>query len=506
MKPVYIFDTTLRDGEQSPGAALTPESKLEIAKQLATLGVDIIEAGFPISSPGDFRAVKSIAETVRGPVIAALARTKDADIDRAFEAVRHADKPRIHTFIATSPIHMKHKIRLNPDEVLKMAEAGVRRARSYVDDVEFSAEDATRSEPDFLCKVFRAAIKAGAGVINIPDTVGYTTPEEFADLIRYIREQVPETDDITLSVHCHNDLGLAVANSLAAIEAGAAQIECAVNGLGERAGNTALEEVVMALATRRDFYGYKTNIVTEQIYRTSRMVSTLSGMPVQPNKAIVGMNAFAHESGIHQDGVLKERSTYEIMTPESVGLTSNRIVLGKLSGRHALGERLKELGYSLSGEAFERAFSRFKEIADRKGELGDADLQAIVDEEIYSVDETYRLEYFAVTSGSAAVPTATVTLLVDGKQVQEAATGDGPVDAIYKAFERIACTGAVLSDWAIRAVSSGEDALGDVTLKLTKDSRSYLGRGVSTDILEASARAYVSALNRLVRASAKNGC
>ncbi|MDP2858356.1 MAG: 2-isopropylmalate synthase [Bacillota bacterium] len=499
---IRIFDTTLRDGEQSPGAALTAEAKLEIARQLALLQVDVIEAGFPISSPGDFLAVKSIAESVRGPIIAGLARTKDADIDRAYEAVKGASKPRIHTFVATSDIHMRHKMRVTPSDVLAMTEAGVRRARSYVDDVEFSAEDATRSDPGFLCQVFQVAIEAGATTLNIPDTVGYTTPAEFQRLIHHIRDRVPGIGGVTLSVHCHNDLGLAVANSLAAVEAGVRQVECTVNGLGERAGNTALEEIVMALMTRKDHYACSTGVVTEQLHRTSRMVSALSGMPVQPNKAIVGANAFAHESGIHQDGVLKERTTYEIMSPQSIGLSSNRLVLGKLSGRHAFRERLHELGLTLDNQALERAFVRFKDLADRKGELGDSDLEAIVQEEIQGVPEVYRLDYFAVTSGSTAVPTATVALTSSNGRVQEAATGDGPVDAVYRAIERVVNSGAALSDWSIRAVSGGQDALGEVTLRLTHGRHTYLGRGVSTDILEASARAYLSAVNRLAQAPA----
>lgn len=493
MRRIRIFDTTLRDGEQSPGVALMTEEKLEIARQLARLQVDIIEAGFPITSPGDFAAVRRIAEEVRGPVIAALARASKGDIDRAWEAVAAAERPRIHTFIATSDVHMKYKLRKEPREVKEAAVAAVRYARSLCADVEFSAEDATRSKPEFLAEIFGAVAEAGATTMNVPDTVGYTTPQEFFQLISFLRERVP---GVIWSVHCHNDLGLAVANSLAAIEAGADQVECTVNGIGERAGNTALEELVMALATRRDRYGVSTGIVTPQIYRASRLVSTLTGMPVQPNKAIIGANAFAHESGIHQDGVLKERTTYEIMKAEDIGLPSNKLVLGKHSGRHAFRERLGELGFELSPEDTEKAFRRFKELADKKKEVSDADIRALVEDELSTVPETLTLDYLHVSSGNQAVPTATVKIRRQGELLQEAACGDGPVDAVYRAIERAAGARLTLLEYSLKAVTGGRDALGEVTVRLQGSTGTFVGRGVSTDVIEASAKAYVNALNK----------
>lgn len=502
---IYIFDTTLRDGEQSPGVALTAHEKVEIGQALAELGVDVIEAGFPISSPGDFQGVKAIAEQVRGPVIAALCRTDLADIDAAHQATKPAPRRRIHTFIATSEIHMKYKLRMEPDDVIAAAERAVRYARNLCDDVEFSAEDATRSNWEFLARVFSAAVAAGATTINVPDTVGYTTPEEFRNLIRYLREHVKGAEKVRFSVHCHNDLGMAVANSLAAIEAGAEQVEGTINGIGERAGNVSLEEVVMALRTRRDRYGKTTGIRTERIYRTSRLVSTLTGMPVQPNKAIVGANAFAHMSGIHQDGVLKEPLTYEIMKPQDVGLSQSLIVMGKLSGRHAFRDRLNQLGYALNDEEFKKAFAAFKELADRKKDgITDRDIEAIVSAELHTPPETYRLESFHVTSGTTTVPTATVRLRFRDEVHQEAATGDGPVDALYRAIDRISGLRCRLQDYALKAVTSGQDALGEVTVKVEAgpDPQGHpivaLGRGVSTDIVEASAKAYVAALNKVV--------
>ncbi|HHY46406.1 MAG TPA: 2-isopropylmalate synthase [Firmicutes bacterium] len=495
---VQVFDTTLRDGEQSPGASLNVKEKVEIARQLARLNVDVIEAGFPIASPGDFEAVKAIAEEVTGPTIAALARATKTDIDRAWEALRHARRPRIHTFIATSDIHMKYKLRKEPAQVLEMAVAAVKLAKSYVEDVEFSAEDATRSNPEFLKTVFEEVIKAGATVLNVPDTVGYATPQEFARLICYLKENVKGIDKVILSVHCHNDLGLAVANSLVAIENGAQQVECTVNGIGERAGNAALEEIVMALATRRDYYDAVTRVVTEQIYRTSRMVSTFTGIAVQVNKAIVGDNAFAHEAGIHQDGILKERTTYEIMTPESIGLTRSRLVLGKHSGRHAFAERLKELGYVLTNEEINRAYEEFIALADKKKEVSDRDIEAIVEGRHAVSQDRLSLDYLTVVSGNKTVPTATVRLYRDGQLVEEAACGDGPVDATYKAIDRITGERTQLVDYSIRAATSGKDALGEVVVKIRDNGNLFTGRGVSTDIIEASAIAYINAINKML--------
>ncbi|HHV79477.1 MAG TPA: 2-isopropylmalate synthase [Firmicutes bacterium] len=495
---VKFFDTTLRDGEQTPGVNLSAREKLEIARQLARLKVDVIEAGFPITSVGDFEAVKAIAEKVEGPVIAALARANKADIDRAWEAVKYSKRPRIHTFIATSPIHMQCKLKKSPEEVLKTAREAVAYAKSLCDDVEFSAEDATRSDPDFLCTVFGAAVEAGATVINIPDTVGYTTPEEFRRLLRYVKEHTPGICSVELSVHCHNDLGLAVANSLAAIEEGVTQIECTVNGIGERAGNTSLEEVAMALYVRRDQYAKTFQLDTTQIYKSSKLVSALTGISVQPNKAVVGMNAFAHQSGIHQDGVLKERTTYEIMNPQVVGVPSNRLVLGKVSGRHAFREKLREMGYEPSEAEVEKLFREFKLLCDRKKEVHDEDLQALLENELRSVPEEIKLEYFHVTSGNNTVPTATIRISQAGRYLQEAASGDGPIDALFNAIDRATGFNCHLIEYSLKAVTSGKDALGEVSLKLQFQDRSYTGRGISTDVIEASVRAYMNALNRLL--------
>jgi len=496
---IYIFDTTLRDGEQSPGVSLNAGEKLQIARQLARLGVDVIEAGFPVASPGDFEAVRAIAREVRGVTIAGLARTSFDDIDRAWEALKDAEQPRIHTFIATSDIHLRHKLRMSAEQVLEAAVAAVKRAKGYVSDVEFSAEDASRSELDFLCRVLEAVIAAGATVINIPDTVGYAVPDEFARFIREIRNRVAGIEKVILSVHCHNDLGLAVANSLAAVAAGAEQVEGAINGIGERAGNVSLEEVIMALYTRRDQYDCTTGVRTEEIYRTSRLVSSLTGMPIQPNKAIVGKNAFAHEAGIHQDGVLKERTTYEIMNPKMVGISHSSLVLGKHSGRHAFRDRLAELGYALSDEELDNAFQRFKNLADKKKEITDADLEAIVDDELRPVPVTYALEYLHISSGTTVVPTATVGLKKGDELREEAACGNGPVDAICRAVDKVTGVPCTLISWGINAVTSGKDAIGEVTLKITENGgRPYIGRGISTDILEASAKAYVNAVNKLL--------
>ncbi len=496
---VYIFDTTLRDGEQSPGVSLNVQEKLEIARQLERMGIDIIEAGFPITSQGDFAAVKAISREIRGVTVAGLARTNFDDIDRAWEALKEAEQPRIHTFIATSDIHLKYKLRLSRDQVVEAAVAAVKRALKYTSDVEFSAEDASRSDLDFLCRIFTAVVEAGAKVINIPDTVGYTSPQEYQHIIRTIRNRIPNPDQVVLSVHCHNDLGLAVANSLAAVQAGARQIEGAINGIGERAGNVALEEVIMALYTRRDQFKVTTGIKTEEIYRTSRLVSKLTGMPVQYNKAIVGKNAFAHEAGIHQDGVLKERTTYEIMNPVMVGISQSSLVLGKHSGRHAFRQRLTELGYILTDEELNKAFIRFKALADKKKDISDFDLEAIVDEEIRQIDGTYRLEYLQISTGSNIVPTATVGLREGEKVLQDAGCGGGPVDAIYKTIDKITGINCTLRHYAINAVTGGKDALGDVTVRISNDSkRVYIGRGVSTDVLEASAKAYVNAVNKMI--------
>jgi len=503
---VYIFDTTLRDGEQSPGVSLNAGEKLEIARQLARLGVDIIEAGFPITSQGDFNAVSTIAREVRGVTVAGLARTNPADIDRAWEAVKHAEQPRIHTFIATSDIHLQHKLRMSREQVIETAVAGVKRARGYTSDVEFSAEDASRSDLEFLCRVVENAIEAGATTINIPDTVGYTTPDEFADFIRGIMNGTKGIEKVVLSVHCHDDLGLAVANSLAAVLAGARQIEGAINGIGERAGNASIEEVVMSLYTRRDRYGLETGVNTEEIYRTSKLVSKLTGMSIQPNKAVVGKNAFAHEAGIHQDGVLKERTTYEIMNPAMVGISHSNLVLGKHSGRHAFRSRLVELGFSLSDEELNKAFIRFKEMADRKKEISDHDIEAIVENEIRKVPATYELAYLHISSGTTIVPTATVGLTQGEELVEEAACGNGPVDAICKAADKITGYHCRLASWEISAITAGKDALGEVTLRIAENNtdKLYMGRGISTDILEASARAYVNAVNKMIYEK-KNG-
>ncbi|HHY70316.1 MAG TPA: 2-isopropylmalate synthase [Thermoanaerobacterales bacterium] len=502
-RKIEIFDTTLRDGEQTPGISLNVKEKLEIARQLEKLSVDVIEAGFPVASKGDFNAVKSIAENVKGPVIAGLARASLKDIDRAAEAVKDAARPRIHTFIASSPIHMKYKLKMTEQQVLEAAVAAVKRAKSYVEDVEFSAEDASRSDVEFLCRLYSAAIKAGATVINVPDTVGYTTPEEFGSLIKTLMERIPEIDKVKVSVHCHDDLGMAVANSLEAIACGATQIECAVNGLGERAGNAALEEVVMALDTRKDFYQVEHNINTKHIYRTSKLISTITGVFIQPNKAVVGANAFAHESGIHQHGVLAEKSTYEIMTPQSIGLSTNILILGKHSGRHAFVERLKEIGYELPQNELNKAFERFKDLADKKKEISDLDIEAIVEDQVMRLPQHIELECFQVSTGNKSIATATVRVKIKDEIIEEAATGDGPIDAAYKALERACNMNCKLVDYSIRSVSGGKDALGEVTVKVERDGRTFLGRGLSTDIIEASVMAYTNAMNKTLW---NNGC
>lgn len=497
---VYIFDTTLRDGEQSPGISLGVREKLEIAEQLERLGVDVIEAGFPATSQGDFDAVKEIAGLVRQSVVCALARTHPDDIDRAWEAVKEARRPLIHTFISTSDIHLEYQLKKTREEVLQMAREAVKRARGYCENVEFSPMDATRSEKQYLYRVLEAAIAEGATVLNIPDTVGYSVPAEFSELITGIFDNVPGIEDVVVSVHCHNDLGLAVANSLAALECGARQVECAVNGLGERAGNASLEEIVMTLKVRKDRLGLETAIDSKEISRTSRLVSLLTGYPVQPNKAIVGSNAFAHESGIHQDGVLKERMTYEIMDATSVGLVESDIVLGKHSGRHALKEQLERLGYYLGDEELNQAFRRFKELADKKGSLSGEDIEAIALEYIRTEGQDWKLAGYEVHSGGKeAPPSATIILEREGERITERAIGDGMVDAACKAIRAALDIDAKLISFTVAAITAGLDALGDVTIQLDVAGRRVVGRGVSTDIVEASARAYINAVNKVIR-------
>lgn len=495
---VIIFDTTLRDGEQSPGASMNIEEKMQAARQLERLGVDVIEAGFPISSPGDFEAVKRIAQEVRGCSIAGLCRAADADIDRAWEALKYAARPRIHTFLATSDIHIEKKLKKTRGQILEMAVNAVKRAKGYCEDVEFSAEDATRSDRDFLCQVVQAVIDAGATTVNIPDTVGYAIPDEFGDLIRFLLQNVPNIKHAVISVHCHNDLGLAVASSLAAVKAGARQVECTVNGVGERAGNAALEEIVMAIKTRSDLFDCETGINTREICRASRLISDLTGLMVQVNKAVVGANAFAHEAGIHQHGVMADRQTYEIMDPEEVGLTSSRLVLGKHSGRHAFEQRLKDLGYSLSPAELDRAFARFKEVADKKKEIFDEDLEALVAEESYQIPEKYSLEYMNVMTSLEGIPTATIRLRCEDSELIGAGVGVGSVDAVYKTIDKLVEVPHRLMDYTVKSVTGGTDALGEVTVKLTDDVNVYTGRGTSLDIIEASAKAYIHAINKLV--------
>jgi 2-isopropylmalate synthase len=494
---IYIFDTTLRDGEQSPGASMKPDEKLLIARQLERMGVDVIEAGFPVASDGDFASVRRIAREVRGVEIAALARANTDDIDRAWEAVSDAARPRIHTFISSSDIHLKYQLRKSRTQVLDEAVAAVARARSYTPGVEFSPMDATRTDRDYLCEMVEAVIAAGATTVNIPDTVGYAVPEEFGDLIAALFDRVPNIGQAIVSVHCHNDLGLAVANSLAAIRNGARQVECTINGIGERAGNTAMEELAMALATRRDRFDFVTGVRTEQIWPASRLLSKITGIPVQPNKAIVGANAFAHESGIHQDGLIKERRTYEIMTPQSVGIEESRIVLGKHSGRHAVAERLRTLGYTLTEEEVSRVFARFKELADIKKDLYDEDLEAILYEVVFRVEDHYKLVYLHVTSGTAAVPAATMQMEVAGRLVQEAGFGVGPVDATFAAIRKITQTDHPLEKYLVHAVTGGTDAQGEVTVQLRYNGRSAVGHSAHPDVLVASAKAYINALNRI---------
>ncbi len=496
---IIIFDTTLRDGEQCPGASLNINEKIEIARQLAVLGVDVIEAGFPVSSPGDFEAVKRVAKEVKGPSICGLARAIEKDIAAAYNAVKYSKAPRIHVFLATSKIHMKYKLKKAEDEILRLAVAAVKYAKTKCDDIEFSPEDASRTEREFLYKVVDAVIRAGAKTVNIPDTVGYTTPFEFSQIIKGIYENVSCIDKAVISVHCHNDLGLGVANSLAAVLSGARQVECTINGIGERAGNASLEEIVMAIRTRSDiFRAVKTDINTKEIFKTSRLVSKLTGMLVQPNKAIVGSNAFAHESGIHQDGVLKERITYEIMRPEDVGVIGTKMVLGKHSGRHAFKERLKSLGFILKDNQLDETFNRFKVLADKKKEVFDEDLESIIDEGMSRIPEELRLKHFHIESGDRMKPSATVQVNYKSKLYDSTSCGDGPIDACFKAVDKIIKIGGKLLDYQVKSVTGGKDALGEVSVRIGFKSRVVSGRGASTDIIEASIKAYVNAVNRLL--------
>jgi len=501
---IWIFDTTLRDGEQSPGFSMNVEEKLRMAAQLAKLGVDVIEAGFPISSEGDFEAVKAVSQTIKGPVICGLCRLLRIDIDRAWEALRYAQLARIHVLGCGSDIHLEYKLRTSREQMIKDSIEAVKYARTLCDDVEFSPEDATRADVDFLCQLLEAVIEAGATTVNIPDTVGYITPGEFGALIRTIRERVSNIHRARISVHCHNDLGLGVANMLAAVENGARQVEGTINGIGERAGNAALEEIIMALKVRSNYYSHHTDIVTEEIYKTSRLLGSITGIHVQPNKAIVGDNAFAHEAGIHQHGVLSNPITYEIMTPQSIGLPHNRIVLGKHSGRHAFAKRLEDLGYELTKEEINRAFTRFKDLADKKKEIFDEDLEAIVEEQLSAAPDVFTLDYIHTSAGNQTVPTATVRLRRDDVMLQDAAIGDGPVDAAYQAIDRITGIPGRLIDYQIKAVTSGKDAIGEVHVKVQFDGSAASGKAASTDVIEASARAYLNAVNRVALRS-KNG-
>ncbi len=494
---VIVFDTTLRDGEQSPGASMNAAEKLRIAMQLEKLGVDVLEAGFPAASEGDFEAVAGIAGKLKKTEVAALARTAKKDIERAWGAISNAAKPRIHTFIATSDIHMDYKLKMTRDEVVKKAVEAVKYAKSFTDSIEFSAEDASRSDRDFLCRVFEAVIGAGATTINIPDTVGYAIPQEFGDLIKYVMAHTPNIHQAVVSVHCHNDLGLATANTLAAISAGARQAEVTINGIGERAGNTSLEEMVMTLHTRPNYIPLSTNINTKQIYPTSRLVSMITGIIVQPNKAVVGANAFAHEAGIHQDGMLKNPMTYEIMKPDTIGLSASKLVLGKHSGRHALRSHLKDLGYDLSDEELNIIFKKFKELADKKKDIVDEDLEVLVTEGILRTADIFSLEYLHVISGTTVFPMASVKLTINGRSVQDAGYGNGPIDAAFNTIAKLTGTRSELLRFSVSALTGGTDAQGEVTVRLNEDGLIALGRGADPDIITASAKAYINGLNRL---------
>ena len=501
MDKVIIFDTTLRDGEQAAGGSLHLQEKLGIAKQLEKLEVDVIEAGFPISSPGDFEAVSLIAREVRDSKICGLARANPKDVDRAWEAVQEAEHPRIHVFVSSSDIHLMHGMKKSRDEILQLVRDMVARAKSYTDDIEFSPMDASRTEPAYLHQILEVAINAGAITVNIPDTVGYAIPEEFGQLIDGIFQNVPNIGRAVVSVHCHNDLGLAVANSLEAVKRGVRQVECTINGIGERAGNASLEEIVMAIKTRSDFFNLTTDIETRQIYKTSRLVSELTGFSVQPNKAIVGANAFSHESGIHQDGVIKMPITFEIIDPRTIGIPASHLVLGKLSGRHAFRERLAELGYSLNEEDLNRVFRAFKELADKKKEVTDRDIESLVAEEQRTISEVYHLDRIQVSCGDRGIPTASVVLLApDGQTQADAALGTGPVDAAFKAIDRIVGVPNTLTEFTIKSITEGIDAIGEVLVRIESEETTYTGRGADTDIIVASAKAYVNALNRLFAA------
>ena len=495
---VYIFDTTLRDGEQSPGASMTLEEKLQIAELLDAMGVDVIEAGFPIASNGDFESVSEVAKLMKNAQVCGLARAGAKDIDRAADAVRHAQNPRIHTFISTSPVHMKHKLQMEPDEVMEAIAFSVSHARNHVENVEWSPEDATRTDRDFLCATVETAIKAGATTINIPDTVGYTVPREYFEIITMLRERVPNIDKAIISTHCHNDLGLAVANSLSGVEAGARQVECTINGLGERAGNAALEEIVMALNVRNDAMPQWTNIETTSLARASKLVSSVTAFPVQYNKAIVGQNAFAHESGIHQDGMLKNNQTYEIMTPESVGISQTSLVMGKHSGRHAFREKIKALGYELGDNQLQEAFTRFKDLADRKKHVFDDDIVALVDDEVAKGADRVKLVSLRVIAGSEGPQQAMLKLEIDGKESEIDSTGDGPVDATFNAINALFPHEANLQLYQVHAVTEGTDAQAEVSVRLEEKGKTVTGRAADTDTMVASARAYVSALNKLL--------
>ncbi|MDD5510292.1 MAG: 2-isopropylmalate synthase [Dehalococcoidales bacterium] len=501
MDRVIIFDTTLRDGEQAAGGALNIHEKLEIAKQLEELGVDVIEAGFPSSSPGDFEAVSLVAREVRAPVVCGLARAHPDDIDSAWEALKKAGQPRIHVFLSASDIHLTYQLKKSREQVLQTARDMVARAKRYTGDIEFSPMDASRTDPEYLYQIVAAVIDAGATTVNIPDTVGYAIPGEFGSLIEGIFENVSNINRAVISVHCHNDLGLAVANSLEAVRMGARQVECTVNGIGERAGNASLEEVVMAIKTRRDFLKLSTGVNTEQIYRSSRLVSEMTGFPVQPNKAIVGANAFRHESGIHQDGVIKMPITYEIIDPRTVGIPASSLVLGKLSGRHAFRERLAELGYSLSDDDLSHAFGVFKELADKKKEVTDRDIEFIIAQELRTASEAYHLDCVQVSCGDKGIPTASVRLIgPDGQVLADAALGAGPVDAVYRAINRLVGVSNLLTEFSVKSVTGGIDAIGEVLIRIESDGVTYTGRGGDTDIIVASAKAYMNALNRLLAA------
>jgi 2-isopropylmalate synthase len=499
MRKIYIFDTTLRDGEQSPGVNLNTQEKVEIALQLEKLAVDRIEAGFPAASPGDLAAVNAVARAVRNATVIGLARSREQDIEAAREALIGAQDPCLHLFLATSPIHRQHKLRMEKHQVLETAEAAIKYAKKYFSKIEFSPEDAGRTELDFLCEVTAMAIRAGATVINIPDTVGYMTPAEFGNIFKVLRENVPGIEKIQLSAHCHDDLGMATANALAAVLNGAEQIEGTINGIGERAGNTSLEEVAMALETRQEFFQAKTDLVLKEIYRTSRLVSKLTGMVVPGNKAIVGANAFAHESGIHQDGMLKEKTTYEIMSPDTIGLKESKLVLGKHSGRHAFREKLIDLGYGLNDDQVNAAFAKFKDLADKKKDVTDEDIRALIEEKLIATPELFALDTLQLSYGNQSVPSATVRIRIeDGSLLDEVALGNGSVDAIYKAIDKATKEEVELDDYSIKSVTHGKDALGEVHVVLRQNDLTAHGRGVSTDILEASAKAYIDAVNRLI--------